>query len=478
MTKLRLPNRLEVISFVTGFALMAFELVAARLLAPSIGSSIYVWTGVIGVIIAALSLGYYIGGRVADARNRASDVAWLLLAGALIITLVRLSYLPVLAWITSSDIDVRFQAVLASLVLFAPASFLLGMISPYLAKLNVRSLKTSGQAVAHLSALNAVGGIAGTFITGFILFGLIGSRETLLLIVAMILVTSWLVVPRTAVWWRLCGSVLIGIVSLVPVVNASGVVASIDTPSARYDVLNGDFRGQNVNALVTGPDGIQSAVRSDGSDELVFWYTQTMAKLALQQQPKSVLLLGGGTFTLPNYLGPRLPNSQIDVVEIDPELQTIAKQYFHYRAPKNVRPIASDARTFVNTAQQKYDMILVDVYGDGIVPFALATKEYGQKLAQLLQPDGVIVSNLIGAETGPCRQLRETISAAYTDVMPYRLLATEGDRPKTASGNYIAIYSRTQLQRAGFSAQPVTAQSLSDNFAPTERLYYACRQSQ
>lgn len=470
-------SRLEIISFVTGFALMAFELVAARLLAPSIGASMYVWTGVIGVIIAALSLGYYVGGRVADARNRASDVAWLLIVGALLIGLVRLVYLPILAWLSTSEFDVRLQAVLASLLLFAPASFVLGTVSPYLAKLNVRSLKTSGQAVAHLSALNAVGGIMGTFVTGFILFGLLGSRETLVLIVVLVLAASWLVVPRTVSWQRLAGCGATIVLALLPVATP-GVIASIDTPSARYDILRGDFRGQTVTALVTGPDGIQSAVRTDGSDAPVFWYTKTMAELALRQKPTSILLLGGGTFTLPNYLAPRLPNSRIDVVEIDPELQAIARQYFYYRAPSNVRAIASDARTFVNTAQRQYDLILVDVYGDGIIPFALATKEYGQSLQRLLRPDGRIVANLIGAEAGPCRRLLETISATYTEVLPYRLLATEADRPRTASGNYIAVYSRTPLQLPGFSALPSTATALSDNFAPTEQLYYTCRQSQ
>ena len=157
---------LGIISFLSGFALMAYELVAARLLAPTIGSSIYVWTSVIGIIIASLSLGYWLGSKLADARQKQIDVVILSLAAALFVVITMLTFTPALAWITDTFNDVRIQGVVASLILFAPASFLLGMKSPYLAKLNIKKLETAGESVANLSALNSIGGILGTFITG------------------------------------------------------------------------------------------------------------------------------------------------------------------------------------------------------------------------------------------------------------------------------------------------------------------------
>ena len=143
---------------------MTFELAAARILAPTVGSSTYVWTSIIGTIIAALSFGFYVGGRIADARARRRDVMWLLLVASGLIALTTVLYPHVLPWLADLEIDVRAQAVMAALLLFAPTSFVLGTISPYLAKLNVTSLKTAGTAVANLSMWDALGGITGTFL--------------------------------------------------------------------------------------------------------------------------------------------------------------------------------------------------------------------------------------------------------------------------------------------------------------------------
>ena len=137
---------------------MAYELVAARLLAPSVGSSTYVWTGVIGVIIIALSAGCWLGGRVADYRHAPQDVGLLLIIAAALVVATMLNANDVLRWLTTTLDEPRIQAVIAALVLFAPASFVLGAASPYLAKLNVSSLNTAGRSVANLSALDAVGG--------------------------------------------------------------------------------------------------------------------------------------------------------------------------------------------------------------------------------------------------------------------------------------------------------------------------------
>ena len=132
--------RLGAAACVGGFALMAYELVAARLLAPSVGSSTYVWTGVIGVIIIALSAGCWLGGRVADYRHAPQDVGLLLIIAAALVVATMLSANDVLRWLTTALDEPRIQAVIAALVLFAPASFVLGAASPYLAKLNVSSL--------------------------------------------------------------------------------------------------------------------------------------------------------------------------------------------------------------------------------------------------------------------------------------------------------------------------------------------------
>lgn len=187
------------LAFMAGFVLMVFEMVASRILAPTIGSSTYVWTSVIGVIIAALSLGYFFGGRLADKRAEPVDLAFLFLASALGVAATFTIYGDFLAGLSDSQMDNRLQAVVASLLLFAPTSLVLGMLSPYLAKLNVKSLESSGRAVASLSALNSIGGIVGTFFTGFVLFAAVGSKAILVGLVLALVICSWSVAPKKTI---------------------------------------------------------------------------------------------------------------------------------------------------------------------------------------------------------------------------------------------------------------------------------------
>ena len=467
-------HRLTFISFITGFSLLTFELAAARILAPSIGSSTYVWTGVIGVIIAALSLGFIAGGKVADARYRQADVVWLLLLASGAVALTLLIYQGVLNAVVDTDLDSRIQAVIAAFTLFAPASFFIGMTSPYLAKLNVRSLGSTGRSIASLDAYNALGGITGTFVTGFILFGYIGSHEAIGLVVGLLLLASWLVAPRRSTFRRIVVSGILLLIAVSPDLPGQGVI-KIDTASAHYQVVSGYIDNDLVTGLITGPTGTQSAVYQTGVDDPVFWYNREIARIAIERRPERVLILGGGAFTLPQYLAQQLPDSSIDVVEIDPELEAISKQYFGYTDPSNVREIFTDARTYVNRAADTYDVIVVDVYGDTAIPFSLMTREYGRAVTGLLAPEGVLLANIIGGTTGSCRPALAAVDAAYRAYLPSVVYSTESGRDEKRA-NHVVVYSRSPLDIVG--TKPLSSfgqEPYGDDFAPAERLYYECR---
>ncbi len=457
---------------------MAYELVAARLLAPTIGSSIYVWTSVIGIIIASLSLGYWLGGKLADARQRQIDVVALCLAAAICVAVTMISYPFTLGWISGSVDDTRAQGVVASLLLFAPTSFVLGVISPYLAKLNIKELKTAGESVANLSALNSIGGIAGTFITGFILFSYIGSNETLVIVVLCLVLSSWLLVPKRYTVQRIILTALVILCVLIPSPLAKNQLARVDSASAHYDIKTLSYKGETITALSTGPGGIQSAVYTEKKGELVFWYTDYTAKLIQEQAPKRILVLGGGAFTLPDVLAERLPGTIIDVVEIDPALESISKEYFQYTDHENVRLIFQDARAYVNTASQKYDAIFVDVYGDSYVPFSLLTKEYGEQVNSLLTPSGMIIVNAIVGLQGQCQELLAAIDSVYRPHLPFAFWETQSGSEITR-GNYILAYSRNESAPLNMKAlSKVTGNTVyTDNFMPAERLHYQCAQS-
>jgi MFS family permease len=471
VSKLRVRlNRRELTALVAGFVLMVFELAGARVLAPYIGSSTYVWTSVIGVIIAALSLGYWAGGKIADSRGYAVDIGRLALLAAILITLTTLQYQGILQWVAQTFEDPRLQGVAASFILFAPTSFVLGSISPYLAKLNVRSLKATGRSVASLSALNSIGGILGTFIAGFILFGFIGSKETLALMAVAMVGASWLLVPGADFKLRIFVSAAIIATVLIPV--PAGKALSIDTPSANYSV----YDVNSVRYLATGPYAAQSGVNLNEPDKLAFWYTQQFADVVAHVAKKQrILILGGGAFTLPEYFALKYPDTTIDVVEIDPVLADIARQHFGYTDPSNVNLIYQDARTYVNQTLERYDVVIADVYGDSYIPYTFLTREYGDAVSRLVTPGGVLTANFIaGATNSACQELFRALDAPYRAHFAYNAYSI--NTPKAKFSNIIVAYSNQPVGWPGAKAVDIPQGSAySDNFVPAERLEQGCR---
>ncbi len=475
-------TKFESVAFITGFSLLAYELAAARILAPSIGSSIYVWTSVIGVIIAALSIGYAVGGMLADKRVKPADIAWLLLlaAAGVILTLVLSD--SVLELIRTSIKDPRIQGLVVATLLFFPTSFVLGAISPYLARLRTRSLETTGTSVALLSAANALGGISGTFGVGFIFFGFFGSKETLIFTTILLACASLLFAPYKQVLKRIAAGIVASLCLMMffPATPAIGEVADIDTPSARYKVRDVVYEGHPTRILESGPNGAQSGVYLNGSSQLVFGYTRQMAVLVEQApQKQRMLILGGGAFTLPRYLGEKYPTSQIDVAEIDSQLVNIAKRYFNYSDLPNVTVYAEDARAYLNTNQHKYDIILVDVYTDISIPFSVATREYATKLKASLKPDGLVLSNIIGSDTAACRPLLLAVHAGYMQSFTNYQLYPLYDPQLKNRQNIIFAYSNAALGDKSATTYDLSGGvALTDNYAPVERLKLQCKSSE
>lgn len=460
------------LAFMAGFVLMVFEMVASRVLAPTIGSSTYIWTSVIGVIIAALSLGYFLGGRLADKREQYTDLAYLFLASALGVAATFTIYGDFLAGLSDSQMDNRLQAVVASLLLFAPTSLVLGMLSPYLAKLNVKSLESSGRSVASLSALNSIGGIVGTFFTGFVLFAAVGSKAILVGLVLALVICSWSVAPKKQYRMRVWISVVVLFLVLVPqAIDPSK--RHIDTASAHYVVEDVDSGLNKVRVIATGPGGYQSGIILGDRSQLTFWYTREIANLVSSRQEKSSILnLGGGAFVLPSYLADKYPGSQIDVVEIDPQLVDIAKSEFGYVERPNMRVIAGDARTFVNQTDEHYDIVIVDVYGDGSIPFTFMTAEYGRAVSQLVKPGGIVVANIIAGQSGACRELLNVVAAPYASYFP---VAGYVQQSAGVRSNIVAVFggSRTELPNR-YKKLDVDVKAFSDDFAPVEPIQQSC----
>lgn len=476
-------GRWEAVAFVIGFCLLAYELAAARLLAPFIGSSVYVWTSVIGVIILALSLGYAFGGWLADKRVKAVDVAFLLLAAAAGTAITLLAYSAILELVVVYVADPRLQGLLASLVLFAPTSFILGSISPYLARLKLKSIKTTGRVVAGLSAINSLGGITGTFVTGFVLFGYFGTNQILVFLVFGLIFLSWLIVSRHHALERIvisAGVVIAALIGLNPPLP-DNVVADIDTPSARYQVQEIFGEREPYRALITGPGARQSGSYTDGSNQLVFWYTQAMADITeIAPRKDNILILGGGAFSLPRYFSEKYPDSHITVVEIDPALPAISEDYFYYEPAKNITVVSEDARTFLNDNRKKYDIVVVDAFSHTTIPFTLTTREYAAALENAVSPNGQVMVNLIVSTHGSCGELFAGIDKSYKSSFVHGAYFPRYPNSTNVRQNLIAAYANQEHawpgQAKNVAAKLPGGQSFTDDFAPTDRINFDCSQ--
>ena len=475
------------ISFVVGLTLMSFELVAARILAPSIGSSTYIWTNVIGVILGAMALGYFYGGKRADEKQQVLDIANFCLLAAAAMTAALVLHKSLTFFLASTLIDARLQGLIAALVLFAPASFVFGAISPLLVRFSVKSLQNTGKQVAALSAFNTIGGIVGTFLTGFFLFSYLGSNNILLSLIILMVVISFFIETKTKFWDRLAWALLTVLVALWFSLDSDlAKTVSIDTASAHYEIATLRWYDEKkIVGLRTGPTGIQSGRYTDGNPDLVFWYTQQISEVIDQQinttEANKILILGGGAFTLPEFLAKKYPHSQIEVVEIDPALITIAQKYFYFDPPSNLKIISADARAFVNQearAGDLYDFIVVDIYSDSFIPWQFITKEFGDNLARLLKTNGTVIVNVIASIEGACTDLFQAINSTYAPNFistQYRTQIARSD----SRGNMILVYGPSNTSIDGYNPIPTTPLVVyTDNFAPIERLTQKCLSSQ
>src|SRR5687767_5284342 len=186
---------LEFAVFVCGALVMIYEIVGSRIVSPFIGASTYVWTSLIGVILASLSIGYWLGGRVADKRPDVKILALAIFVAAGLVSVTILIKDIVLTGVAAMPVGLQIKSVLASLLLFAPASVAFGFVTPYAVKLRMSSLAESGATVGRLYALSTVGSIAGTFCAGFFLIPFVGSVRTLYLIAGILVVISLLLAP-------------------------------------------------------------------------------------------------------------------------------------------------------------------------------------------------------------------------------------------------------------------------------------------
>lgn len=418
---------LELTVFVCGALVMIYEIIGSRLLSPYIGASTYVWTSLIGVILAALSLGYWLGGKIADRRPELKVLALVLfLAGGLVAVTILLKDL-ILSFIAQMPFGLEIKSVVAALLLFSPASVLLGFVTPYAVKLKITTLEDAGKTVGRLYALSTVGSILGTFLAGFVLIPFVGSEKTLYLIGASLIGLSMLLAPFALT--SLNVAVLVLFVFGIGASEAKTYflrqqsdLHDIDTEYSRVQVFKTvePKTKREIRAIATDPFFVQSAMFSD-SDELALEYVNYYHLLKhFKPDFQTTLLIGGAGYTFPREYLKKYPWAQMDVVEIDPQMTRIAKDFFRLQEHPHLNIIHQDGRVYLNqSAADKYDAVLMDAFGSLFsVPFQLTTVEAVRHINRVLKDDGVVIFNLGGAIRGDAAKFLQAELKTYKQVFP------------------------------------------------------------
>ena len=454
--------------FVSSCCTLILELVAGRILAPFIGVSLYTWTSIIGVVLAGISLGNYLGGRAADRWPQRRTLGILLVAGGL----ASLAILPLITIATSIptgdlvDPNNRLggllpldraallilRIVLITTLIFLPPSFILGMVSPVVIKLTLRDLAHSGGLVGKVYALSTLGSILGTFATGFVLVQLLGTRMIVLgvglVLLAMAAVFGDLIRVGRAAAPIAAGIVLVGLLVPARNVKAYGCLdgGGFELDCVQRSVKDGWDQATSTGCLhETAYYCIRVADNPTASDHqtvkelildhlvhsynsledpnfLEYGYIKVYAEIAdylaqrVPNQAIRVLYVGGGGYTLARHIEATYPNARQEIMEIDPGVtQTVYEQLGVDRSRTNIITYNVDGRLMVNQLLQQnagqYDLIIGDAFNDLSIPYHLTTLEFDQSLKRLLKPDGfylaLVIDKLRGGKFMP----------AYTDTV-------------------------------------------------------------
>ncbi|MCK4553742.1 fused MFS/spermidine synthase [Candidatus Parcubacteria bacterium] len=488
---------LEIIVFICGAAIMILELVGSRIMAPYLGTSIVVWTSLIGIILGFLSLGYWYGGKAADQNPSYKMFSFVIFAGAIFVGLIVFIQSMVLNFIQNGINNIYFGAIIATITLFAVPSTLLGMVSPYAVRLKMKDVATSGETVGNLYAISTIGSIVGTFAAGFLLIPFLGSAKIIFFLsIGLILISilaygkSFLKIKVSFVLFLL---LCFFVSSFSNKLNAKQGLIDVDTQYSRvwiYKSINQKTQRPILN-LTTDPLGRQSGMFLDTDDDLVFEYTKYY-RLAKHFKPdlKYSLMIGGAAYSYPKDYLKKYPDAKIDVVEIDSKLTELAKQYFNLPDDPRLTIYHEDGRTFLNRTKNKYDVIFMDAFTSHLsIPYQLTTKEAVQKMHGILDDSGLVLVNIISAIEGEKGKFLRAEYATYKSifVQVYLILVRDNiDGLKAQNIMLVALKSNVKplfvsddqelnsyLQHLWTKEIEIDAPILTDDYAPVD--YYTMK---
>jgi spermidine synthase len=454
-------------AFLTGAIVMSFEMLGSRYLAPYFGAGIYTWAALISTVLAALCVGYFLGGLLADRHPSPLVLGTIVAVGSIYLLVLPAFADLLLQFFVRAIDDIKLGSLAASLtIMFFPVTFF-GMYSPFAIRLVLRSSQNSGFVSGTVYGVSTAGSIVGTLGTTFFLIPLIGSRAITLTLGVLGLGAALLVAAvASSGRWRRSRLGALAVLLVAHAVVLPGAAARAD------DLFDPDVRAamlKRKNGLIAHVETLyndifvskdervlkmafqwkgwrfpESQINLADPDDLPMAYARMMTvAAAYPREIKRVLMLGLGGGAIPAYLGRFIPAATIDIVELDPGVIDVAKTYFGFRETGAAHLYESDARVFLNRHREPYDIILVDAFTGSYIPFHLMTKEFYKLVRDRLAPHGVAAFNILPAVKLFDSNVK-TLQVAFDNIDFYR----SGEEEVIVIGRLDAMSDAERLQRA------------------------------
>lgn len=434
---------------INGAAIMIVEILGAKMLAPYLGTSHFVWTAQIGVAMASLALGYYLGGILADAANHMSRLYGAMLVAAGYLCLTVLGVRPVA--VTCLQFSLPVGSLLASTFLFLVPLSLLAMTCPFLVRFITSHLQSVGGQVGRLSAVSTVGSFLGTALIGYVLIPLAPNSITMYLTAILIAMLSLI---HFLVWGRRRGAAVVGTL----VVMGLGAVGVSQDGASQFSKIKQLYRGNSNFGQLQVMETQNGSLRFYVNDYLIqntyapatrqsaslFTYALHGLARSHAQHLNSILCIGMGIGIVPTLFASE--GAQVDVVEINPAVVPVAEKYFDLDVSR-FRLTLGDGRQFLHGRTNRYDAVILDAFLGDSSPSHLMTREAFTAMRDVMATNGVLVINCFG-DARPGRDfllasLTKTLRTVFTEV---RLqLAGNGNAFFVASPSPLQVYRRVDL---------------------------------
>ena len=398
---------LEITVFICGAIGMILELVAARVLSPYVGSSNLIWTTIIGVMLISMSVGYWLGGKKADKDPSRNSLSNLILLGALTASLIPLLETVLVSNFAKITDNLVVIALITSAVIFGIPSFVVATVSPFAVKLRDKEYENLGEISGSTSSLSTIGSIFGTFLAGFFLIPTFGVRTIVLGITIVLLILAILLhEDKNRKYFIFVAIIAISIFAfqiLGKVVfekQNPDIIEDVDSQYSRIWIKQVAANDTTYKTMQV-ENGLESYVdEKTGDMGARYLYYYDLADYYLKDF-KSTLMIGGAAYTYPTHYLDKYEDKTIDVAEIDEKMTELAEKHFNLDINnERLNIYHQDGRSFLNTTKNKYDVILIDAFKGENAPFELTTYEAIKNARNILNDNGMVITNVISSLEG------------------------------------------------------------------------------